>query len=88
VILLEYPRSDEKTTQKKLVFGSCRLLDSKMEKPTNFEIILPVTLIPLRRTIALAATTPKELLLLAPKQQSLLLTSKTTRIHFWYCLFY
>jgi hypothetical protein len=45
VILLEYPRSDEKTTQKKLVFGSCRLLDNKMEKPTNFEIILPVTLI-------------------------------------------
>ncbi len=49
-IILEYPRSDEKTTQKKLVFGSCKLLDNKMEKPTNFEIILPVTLPPCRKT--------------------------------------
>jgi hypothetical protein len=43
-IILEYPRNSEKTCQKKLVIGSCRLLDNKQEKPTNFEIVLPVIL--------------------------------------------
>jgi hypothetical protein len=58
-ILLEYPRSDDKTTQKKLVFGSCRLLDNKMEKPTNYEIILPVPLPSRRKTIDSPATLPR-----------------------------
>ena len=60
MIVLEYPRSDEKTSQKKLVFGSCRLLDNKMEKPTNFEIVLPVTFISLRKMTDLSVITPKE----------------------------
>jgi len=27
---------------RKIVVGSCRLLDSKLEKPSNFEIVMPV----------------------------------------------
>lgn len=69
-IVLEYPRSEEKTTQKKLVIGSCRLLDNKLEKPTTFEIVLPVIHASFRKTTASNATTPKEWQLQARKRPS------------------
>jgi hypothetical protein len=42
IIVLEYARivdaanKEEKCTQRKMAVGSCRLLDNKLEKPTNF----------------------------------------------------
>lgn len=32
----------EECFKRKLVIGSCKLLDSKLEKPTNFEFVMPV----------------------------------------------
>lgn len=58
-IVLEYPRSEEKTTQKKLVIGSCRLLDNKLEKPTTFEIVLPVTPHPIKKDDRFQCDNPK-----------------------------
>lgn len=85
-IVLEYPRSEEKTTQKKLVIGSCRLLDNKLEKPTTFEIVLPVMYIPFRKTTASNATIPKESHLQAQKQPSPSPTRPKTQIHSSYFL--
>lgn len=87
-IVLEYPRSEEKTTQKKLVIGSCRLLDNKLEKPTTFEIVLPVTHTLSRRTTASNATTPKESQLQAQKQPSPSPTKQKTQTHSSYSFYH
>ena len=36
---------DESCFKKKLSIGSCKLLDPKNEKPTNFEFVMPVSLV-------------------------------------------
>jgi hypothetical protein len=47
-IMLEFakPRDGAEVNEdcliRRIVIGSCRLLDTKSEKPTNFEIIMPV----------------------------------------------
>ncbi len=51
-----------------MIFGSCRLLDQKSEKPTAFEIIVPVIMNLFRRMIDLRLITPKVSLLLELKQ--------------------
>jgi len=35
------PTPAERSLKRKLVLGSCKLLDPKLEKPTNFEVIMP-----------------------------------------------
>ena len=68
-IVLEFTRitegnKDEKCLMRKLAVGSCKLLDNKMEKPTNFEVILPVNSILFRKMIGFNATILRELRLL------------------------
>lgn len=41
-IILEFEKLKETDNVRKLVIGSCKLLDPKAEKPTNFEVLLPV----------------------------------------------
>ena len=69
-------------TQRKLVVGSCKLLDNKMEKPTNFEVILPVTTNSFRKTITSHAIISRALPPQEPKASSRLHTSLTRPIHF------
>lgn len=40
-IILEFEKLKETDNVRKLVIGSCKLLDPKAEKPTNFEVLLP-----------------------------------------------
>jgi hypothetical protein len=48
-IILEFQKlkdnkeENEFSFQRKIVIGSCKLLDPKNEKPTAYEILLPVT---------------------------------------------
>ena len=72
-IVLEFMRptegqKDEKCLQRKLVVGSCKLLDPKSEKPTNFEVIMPVLFSLCRKTIDFNAITSRVLLPLELKQ--------------------
>ena len=48
-IILEFQKTNpanetqpEECFKRKLVIGSCKLLDSKLQKPTNFQFIIPV----------------------------------------------
>ncbi|CAK81749.1 unnamed protein product (macronuclear) [Paramecium tetraurelia] len=39
-IMLEFEKLKEEDNSRKIVIGSCKLLDPKMEKPVNYEVIL------------------------------------------------
>ena len=80
-VALEFTRvvegvKDEKCFQRKLVVGSCRLLDSKLEKPTSFEIIMPVADLLLRKTTVSNATPPRARL---PQERKLLSVLPTSQ---------
>lgn len=40
--MLEFEKLKEEDNSRKIVIGSCKLLDSKLEKPVNYEVILSV----------------------------------------------
>lgn len=40
--MLEFEKLKEEDNSRKIVIGSCKLLDQKMEKPVNYEVILSV----------------------------------------------
>ena len=39
-ILIEFQKLKEEDNYRKIVIGSCKLLDSKIEKPVNYKVIL------------------------------------------------
>ena len=41
-ILLEFDKNIDSQQQRKIIIGSCKLIDPKNEKPTNYEINMPV----------------------------------------------
>lgn len=47
----DFQNLPEECFKRKLIIGSCKLQDPKQEKPTNFEVIMPVILFLFRRMI-------------------------------------
>lgn len=43
--MLEFEKLKEEDNSRKIVIGSCKLLDPKMEKPVNYEVILSVIIL-------------------------------------------
>lgn len=41
-IVLEFEKLKEEDNVRRIIVGSCKLLDPKMEKPVNFEVLLSV----------------------------------------------
>jgi hypothetical protein len=57
-MLFEGQDNKEQCFKRKITIGSCKLLDPKNEKPTNFEIIMPVIFYcNLRKTISCLSVT-------------------------------